>query len=108
MWESEELDEAHSEIGKHKWKLQARTIERKMGPDNGPKNLKRPKKDNCGESQDEKRGRMYSPSHISFGSSMAKSKIRREIKPYEDAEMTAATKVEELTGEAGCQPRQQL
>ena len=45
---------------------------------------------------------------INFCSSTIKSKIGREIKQDKDVEMTAATKEEELTAEAGCQSRRQL
>ena len=105
--EAEEPNKTSSKTKKMKWKLQARTVERKMNTDNGSKRLKRPKEDNCEGNSVEKRRRMCSQKNTTLCSSTETRTNEREMIQYGDVEMTATTGMEEVTAEAGCQPRQQ-
>ncbi|KAK9225983.1 hypothetical protein WN943_011029 [Citrus x changshan-huyou] len=105
--EADEPNTTRSKIKKRQWKLQARTVERKMDTDNGSKRLKRPKEDNCEGTSTEKRRRMCSQKNITLCSSTETRTNGREMIQYGEVEMTAATWMEEVTAEAGCQPRRQ-
>lgn len=77
--EGDEPNTTHSKTKKQRWKLQARTVERKMDTDNRSKRLKRSKQDNCEGTPAEKRRRMCSQKNITLCSSTETSKNGREI-----------------------------
>ena len=94
-------------IKKRKWKLQARAIERTPVNVERVKNLKRFNGEFNGDSPEAKRRRQSSEFQTESCASEAKGKWELEIQQTREVEMIV-TNMEELTAEAGCQPRRQL
>ncbi|KAL9446099.1 hypothetical protein AB3S75_013884 [Citrus x aurantiifolia] len=94
-------------IKKRKWKLQARAIERTLVNVERVKNLKRLNGEFNGDSPEAKRQRQSSEFQTESCAPEAKGKGELEIQQTREVEMTI-TNMEELTAEAGCQPRRQL